>query len=222
MGGRTRRVPRPFLLTSASNTVKGFVKRSAHVPARAAPLAPHHIRAKCDMSDASPSAPLGVKPVVLIGYACFLRSCNLLASSAQSWGGPHTMMAHHISTSSEGFLVYTDSIKTYGVLWGWIAYKDTVKPWPLGPAFVHQSGIPITPREVVGCMILALENAPDISPSKVSMHSLRRGATYAAVDQGLPIDDIKARGTWESDSGISPYLPVPKKVKSLRVNNLAN
>lgn len=224
----------------SSDMIKGFVKRSSHVPRRAAPLAPHHIRIICDMLDASPSASSGIKPAILIGYACFLRSSNILSPSIQVWGGPHTLLAYHIKTDDQGLRIYINSTKTcpsgtgpifvipyssprrYCPVSAWIAYKETVNPWPLGPAFVHRSGIPITPREVVGCMRIALQQQPDILPSQVTMHSLRRGATYAAVDQGLPIDTIKARGTWKSDSGVAPYLPVSKKVQTLRVHTMAN
>lgn len=235
-----RGCPDAFLSPQLGHMIKGFVKRSSHVPRRAAPLAPHHIRIICDMLDASPSASSGIKPAILIGYACFLRSSNILSPSIQVWGGPHTLLAYHIKTDDQGLRIYINSTKTcpsgtgpifvipyssprrYCPVSAWIAYKETVNPWPLGPAFVHRSGIPITPREVVGCMRIALQQQPDILPSQVTMHSLRRGATYAAVDQGLPIDTIKARGTWKSDSGVAPYLPVSKKVQTLRVHNMAN
>lgn len=229
-----------FLSHQLGLLVKGFAKHSSHVPSRAAALAPHHIRLICDMLDATPSAPLGVKPAVLIGYACFLRSSNLLSPTVQAWGGPHTLLAHQITSSHNRLTVYINSTKTrqkgsgvsfsipfsspsrYCPVHTWLAYKDSVNPWPLGPAFVHQNGLPITPREVVGCMRIALQHQTDISASHVSMHSLRRGATHAAVNQGISIETIKARGTWDSDSGIAPYLPIPRKVQTLRVNNLAN
>lgn len=61
--------------------VKGFVKNSTHIPAQAAPLGPHHIRAIyiCDFLDSSAAAPLAAKPALLIGFSYFLRGSNLLS-----------------------------------------------------------------------------------------------------------------------------------------------
>lgn len=176
-----------FFSTQLALVVKGFTKRSTHVPSRAAPLGPYQIRLICDLLDSSPSASLGLKPAILIGYSCFLRSSNLLLPTIQAWGGPHTLLAHDICTSEEGLSVFIRSTKTrpgsvglsfviprsaqpkYCPVSAWQTYKNSVNPLMLGPAFVHKNGLPITPRQVVTCMRLALSNQPDIPTSQVSM-----------------------------------------------------
>lgn len=230
----------PFLSPQLGNLVKGFVKNSAHIPARAEPLCPHHIRFICRELDLSPSAPLGVKLAILLGYSCFLRTSNLLSPTMLDWGGPHTLLAGEITLLSHGLSVHIRSTKTRSNPLGldfiiprssdpsscpvqaWTLYKAAVRPWPLGPAFVHGNGLPITSAQVVRIMRAALVNHRDITPKSISMHSLRRGATQAAVDQEVPLQDILSRGTWKSTSGMQPYLRRQSaSVPTVTVCNLA-
>lgn len=196
--------------------VKSFVKKSSHVPSRAAPLAPHHVIAICDFLDAMPAAPLAAKPALLIGFSCFLRASNLLSPSMTEWGGPHTLLGMDISATDSGVTIYIRSTKTCAITKGlsffipsgpdarycpvaaWRRYKSAVNPWPLGPAFVHKNCLPLTSRQLVGLMRLALGNFTDIDYSKVSMHSLRRGATHTAIEQGFSLQTVQERGTWKS------------------------
>lgn len=204
--------------------VKGFAKNSTHVLTRAAPLQPNHVRAICEFLDQSRAAPLAAKPAVLIGYASFLHASNLLSPSMQQWGGPHTLLAADISTTSDGLTIAIRSTKTRSAPTGlyfsiprgpvhelcpvraWTTYRRIVRPWALGPAFVHLNRLPLTPAQVVKLMRLALRDFTDIIPQQVSMHSLCRGGTQAAIDQGVPLDTVQARGTWSSPSGMRPYL----------------
>lgn len=228
-----------FFSPQLNQLVKGFVKNSLHVPQRAAPLAPHHLQTICNFLDTYQSVPLGIKPAILIGYSCFLRSSNILSPTISQWGGPHTLLAGDITLNYSGLSIYIRSTKTRSAREGisfdlprsdnlkfcpvaaWERYLAVINPWALGPAFIHTNRRPITPREVVALMRLALQDSPDISAARVSMHSLRRGATHTAVDKGLPLEEIKKRGTWKSNSGIRPYLePSPRSV-TLPVSNLA-
>lgn len=228
-----------FLSPQVAELVKGFMKKSSHVPRRAAPLAPHHIQLICKFLDSCPSAPLAIKPAILIGYSCFLRSSNILSPTISQWGGPHTLLAGDISIMNVGLSVYIRSTKTrsgpHGVVFNiplsqesslcpvaaWGHYVNIVRPWALGPAFIQSNRIPVTPRQVVALMRLALQDAKDISPAQISMHSLRRGAAHTAVQKGIPLEDIKRRGTWKSNSGIRPYLePSPCSV-TVPLSNLA-
>lgn len=91
-----------FVAPQLAQLVKGYVKNSSHIPSRAQPLEPHHIKAICKLADFSPSVPLALKPAMLIGYNCFLRESNLTSASLQEWGGPHTLLAADITTVPEG------------------------------------------------------------------------------------------------------------------------
>lgn len=213
-----------FLAPQLSLLIKGFTKNSTHVTSRAQPLQHHHLRAICEMLDSTPSAPAAAKPALLVGFACFLRTSNLLSPTATEWGGPHTLVAGDLSLIDNGLLVYVRSTKTRSRSQGlrffipgdhtsdlcpvaaWITYKNSVRPWALGPAFVHQNRTPLTSTQLVKLMRLTLNNCTDIIPAKISMHSIRRGAAQAAADQGVPLNDILARGTWRSISGLGPYL----------------
>lgn len=213
-----------FFAPQLATLLKAFTKKSSHIPSRAAPLQPHHLSAICELIDSSPSAPLAVKPALLIGYACFLRTSNLLSPTMLEWGGPHTLLAKDIRETASGLQVFIRSTKTRSApqgttffvpevpgshlcpLQAWTYYKARVRPWALGPAFLHMNRLPITSSQVVKLMRLALKDHTDIIPERVSMHSIRRGATQAAVDQGVPLTEIQATGTWNSPSGMRPYL----------------
>lgn len=220
--------------------VKGFVKKSTHVPRQAPALSKDHIQLICAFLDSTPSASLAIKPAILIGYSCFLRSSNLVSPSSFNWAGPHNLMAGDVRVEHDHLLIYIRSTKTRPTSKGlvfkiepspdprfcpraaWITYSNLVRPWALGPAFVHSNGLPVTGKQVVAIMRLALQDATDISPERVSMHSLRRGATQTSMEKGVPLDTIKTRGTWASDAGIKPYIPSSFKVQTVKVPNLAD
>lgn len=229
-----------FLAPQLAQLVKGFVKNSSHVTVRAPPLLPHHIRHICSVLDVSPSAPLALKPALLIGYDCFLRASNLLSPTMLEWGGPHTLLAADIKVTLSGLQVLVRSTKTrpasaacsfyiprgdfpqFCPVEAWIHYKQTVRPWALGPAFVHINRQPLTPAQVVKILRLALKDHVDICAARVSMHSLRRGATQAAADKGISLHEIQARGTWASPTGMRPYLKSDStSVKTILASNLA-
>lgn len=204
--------------------IAGLTKRSSHVPARAAPLNWAHIRMIALFCDETPSVPAAAKPCVLIGFYTFLRSGNLLSPTMSSWGGPHTITPLDLKVSDAGLQVTIRSTKTKSsptpvstiLPWqedpllcpvsAWLKYQHRVKPWILGPAFLCDSGLPLTSRHLVGFMRLALRGCKDIDPANVSMHSLRRGAVQTAVASGTELSNIKQMGMWTSDSGIAPYL----------------
>lgn len=227
-----------FASPQLSQLVKGLTKNSGHIPTQAPPLGPHHVRAICDFLDASPAAPLAIKPALLIRFSCFLRASNLLSPSMAEWGGPHTLLGMDVRLSPAGLTVFIRSTKTRSDPKGLAfsipanlqdrycpvaAYKSVVNPWPLGPAFLLQNNLPLTPRHVVGIMRLALKDHRDIDASRISMHSLRRGATHTAVDQGVDLQTVQSRGTWKSAAGMKPYLPDNCRLPTtVPVSNLAN
>lgn len=214
----------PFSTLEYHQLTAGITKRTVHVPRRAAPLEWHHIKVIVSFLDSSPNIPLAVKPCVLIGYYTFLRSSNLLSPTMSSWGGPHTLSAQDLVLHDHGLEISVRSTKTKTdpapvktiIPWGldsalcpamaWFTYASKINPWALGPAFVMNDLQPLTARHVVGLMRLALRDSKDLTPSNISMHSLRRGAAQSAVKQGTSLDLVKERGMWRSDSGIAPYL----------------
>lgn len=199
-------------------------KRSLHIPRRAAPLTWDHVRIISRFMDHTPAIPLSAKACLLIGFHTFLRSGNLLSPTMSSWGGAHTLTPRDLVMSAQGLAVSIRSTKTKSdpapltcvIPWqedpllcpaqAWMKYNVNIKPWVLGPAFLTDSRLPLTPRHMVGFMRLALQGCKTIDPALVSMHSLRRGAVQEAVNNGVDKNIIKERGMWRSDSGIAPYL----------------
>lgn len=228
-----------FCAPQLSQLVKGFAKNSTQIPSRATPLSSADIQAICRFLDNSPSFPLALKPAILIGYSCFLRSSNILSPTMSQWGGPHTMMARDIRINEAGLSIFIRSTKTLSAPSGvtfqlpacadrrlcpaaaWRLYKEAVNRWALGPAFIHMNRLPITPGQLVAAMRAALKDVPGISVGSVSMHSLRRGAVHTAVERGLPLDEIKTRGTWKSNAGVRPYLLPSHSSVTIPVSNLA-
>lgn len=214
----------PFSSFEYQQLSSAIPKRSQHVPNRAAPLTWAHIKTIVSFLDSTPGIPLSVKPCILIGYHTFLRSSNLLSPTMATWGGPHTIMVQDLLLQDQGLEISIRSTKTksdptpvksilpwsddpqYCPAMAWFRYVTTIKPWALGPAFITDNFQPLTPKHVVGFMRLALKNCKELVASKISMHSLRRGAAQSAAQLGLPLDAIKERGMWRSDSGIAPYL----------------
>lgn len=214
----------PFSSPEYRQLTTGLTKRSHHVPSRAAPLGWEHIRRIVSYLDSTPGVPLAVKPCILIGYYTFLRSSNLLSPTMSAWGGSHTLAVQDLVLSDDGLEISIRSTKTKSdpkpiktlIPWtpdhficpasAWFKYVTKIKPWALGPAFLTDDGFPLTPRHVVGFMRAALKDWTNLVPSSISLHSLRRGAVHSAALQGLPLDLIKERGMWRSDSGIAPYF----------------
>lgn len=204
--------------------VNGLTKKSSHVPTRAAPLTWNHIRTIVSFLQETPGIPASVKPCILIGYYTFLRSSNLLSPSVSVWGGPHTLTARDLKLTDQGLSISVTSTKTKAdpspvttlIPWqqdaemcpaaAWFRYATQVGPSIVGPAFITNSGLPLTPRIVVGLMRIALSRCSDIDASRVSMHSLRRGAVQSAVAAGVDLNRVKERGMWKSDTGFAPYL----------------
>lgn len=214
----------PFSSFEYQQLYAGITKRSQHIPKRAAPIGWQHVKIIARFLDSCPSAPYAAKPCILIGYYTFLRSSNLLSPTMSTWGGPHTIMAQDIRVSDEGLIISVHTTKTKSssapistiIPWqddpafcpvaSWMKYAAAIKPWVLGPAFLTDHLQPLTARHLVGFMRLALKNCRDINASRISLHSLRRGATHTASEQGLSLEEIKEKGMWRSDSGIAPYL----------------
>lgn len=212
---------------------------SSHVPVPAYPLTSGDIKLICDYVDSHSEIPLAVKPSILIGYTCFLRSCNLLAPSTQKWVGPHTMLASDIVFNGSGLYVFLRSSKTfnskspkvltvvpapnrkYCPVTAWLNYRSAVNPCPIGPAFMVNDYTPLISRNVVDVLNCVLR--PNLSAGiKLSMHSLRRGGTQMAANSGASNEHLLVHGTWKSAKGLKYYLPAKKNpVPNIIANSLA-
>lgn len=201
---------------------KSVAKHSQHVVKRAAPIFPEHLTIICSYCDYNLLVPLSVKPCILISHALFLQSSNLLSPSIDVWTGPHTLRVLDIQASSNKLVIRIRSTKTQILpvqitvfskpcspicpVLAWNNYMSVVRPPKLGPAFVIPPARPLTAKVVVTYMKEALMYDSSIDVSKVSMHSLRRGATQSAASSGLSESEILVAGQWKSKSGLKPYL----------------
>lgn len=217
----------------------GLDATTLHVPVPAYPLTAVDIKMICDYIDSHPELPLAIKPCILIGYTCFLRSCNLLAPSTLKWLGPHTMLASDIELNEEGLLIFLRSSKSFNAksskvmkvekvknpkycpVMAWAFYRANVNPCPMGPAFMVTDYIPLISRNVVDVFDRALRTRLP-SQAKLSMHSLCRGGTQVAANQGASNEQLLIHGTWKSTKGLKYYLPKKNnEVPNIIANSLA-
>lgn len=109
--------PRPwrnvhsFLGHEPSVMIKSITKDSTHVVKRAFPLQVIHISAIAAYLDTAGNAPLCVKPSILIGYSCYLRSSNLVAPNFALEQGPHTLLSRDIVDSGHELRINISSTK---------------------------------------------------------------------------------------------------------------
>lgn len=227
-----------FTTTEASEMIKAIVSESVHVPSPALPLSPHDICIICEYLDTIPAVIKAIKPCIWISYACMLRSSNVLSPSLTVWGGAHTLYFSDISLSHDVMNVVIRSTKSTSKrkpvmlrvlpssnpvtcpIRAWTMYVRKRNPWPHGPAFVTDSGSPLTAGPVVSAMRAALAAAGVSNLTKISMHSLRRGAAQAAYYKGVPKDEIMKHGIWSTSWGLDFYLKpasieVPRVLSSL-------
>lgn len=205
-----------------SNMLKALTKDSTHVVKRAFPLTVDHMSVIVSYLNSARNVPPCIKPCILIGYSCYLRSSNLVSPNFVIFRGQHSLLAKHIIDRGDSLQVWIMSTKTRAVpysltipsinnsrlcpLSAWREYVARVHPSPSAPAFLLDHVTPLTSALVVRLMRDALKDCEDVELSAVTMHSLRRGAAQQASNNGSPIDSIMDRGGWASKSGLKPYL----------------
>lgn len=210
-----------FLSHELNMVLKSLAKHSKHVVKRAAPLTLDHIISICRFIDAHVEIPPAVKPCLLIGFSCYLRSSNLLSPLNAEWGGPHALRRNHVKPVPGGLKVTILSTKTKSTPYelfvpsnpsprlcpvlAWNKYIRLVSPRVNGPAFILNEFSTLSAEVVVSIMKQALQGSTDINPDDITMHSLRRGAVQSAETAGCQLGDIMERGGWASKSGINPY-----------------
>lgn len=218
---------------------KGAAILSNHVPSPAAPLRVSELYVVARFLDKYGPSAFPVKAAVLIGFACFLRSSNLLSPSLSSWEGPHTLLARDVVLNHDSLSICIRSAKTLSnkspiilhvlkaadivlcPVTAWLNYSIAFNPQPLGPAFVYKDGLPLTPLPVVKLIRLALKHAGYSNVNNYSIHSIRRGAVQLAASAGATKESLKAHGTWRSDAGLRAYLNISSQVPQIIAKNLA-
>lgn len=214
--------PLAFAGYEQSMMMKALAKDSTHVVKRAFPLNFEHISAIVSYLDSARNVPLAVKPCILIGFSCYLRSSNLVSPNFVLYGGQHNLLTHHIVDRGNNLLITVPSTKTKRVPYSlvipaladpslcpvraWRNYVYRVNPPRHAPAFLVNDVTPLSSTLVVRLMRDALSCFNDIELSAVSMHSLRRGAAQQAAANGAEVPQIMERGGWTSRSGVRPYL----------------
>lgn len=214
--------PLAFSGYEQSMMIKAITKDSGHVVHRAFPLTLYHISVIVAYLDSARNVPLSVKPCILIGFSCYLRSSNLVSPNFVVWGGHHSLLTKHIVDSGPCLHIVIPSTKTRTVPYSvviaaipdsilcpvraWRDYVAAVKPHRDAPAFIINHMTPLTSTLVVKFMRDALSGCKDVNVAAVSMHSLRRGAAQQAARNGSPKQQIMDRGGWASKSGLAPYL----------------
>lgn len=207
-----------FMSPQVHDMILSITKASDHIPAPAHLITPADLGLICAFIDCRCWIPPACKAALLIGYATFLRSSNILSPSLSSWGGPHTLKFCDVVPKKSGLAIIIRSSKTlynsrpvvlevHSVndlplcpVRAWWNYVSNVKPCSTGPAFVLNSTTPLTPRPLVKIMRAALSLAHRPYANSVSMHSLRRGASQALAAAGASDSDLLQHGTWKSKS----------------------
>lgn len=108
--------PQAFSSPQVHDMFQAITKTSDHVPVQAYPLTPQDIGLICAFMDSHPWIPLVCKAALLLAYATFLRSSNVLSPSLSSWGGPHTLKFNDVRPSKSGLFIIDRSSKTLKTL----------------------------------------------------------------------------------------------------------
>lgn len=222
-------------------SVKYIVSTSTHQPSPALSLSPVEIKIICEFIDTDRRFQPAIKACILITFTSFLRASDVASPSVNHWGGPHTLQARDIIRVDDGLILVVRSTKTLsgkkptfikidpvpgGVLCPvatWDDYYRRTRPCPIGPAFMMDSCTPLTTKPVVQIMRAALQQAGYEAFSVVTFHSLRRGGARTAASAGAPEKSVMNHGTWNSKSGMKPYIaPDQRIVPCLLARSLAN
>lgn len=216
--------PAAFSALETGEMIKAVVADSHHIPSPALPLHVSDIAIVCQFLDSNPVVIKAIKPCILLTFACMLRSSNTLSPNLTVWAGAHTLLASDISVVNGSLAVVIRSTKTTSrnkpvllqvlpaaspeicPVKAWTDYEAALKPWPFGPAFVTNSGLPLTPGPMVAAMRAALRAAGATNIARISMHSLRRGGAQAAFNSGSPRQEIMKHGIWSTQKGLGFYL----------------
>lgn len=232
--------PSAFASIEVAEILKAITAESNHVPRQAPPLLPSDIRVICAYLDANPNFYAAIKPCILITYSCMLRASNVLSPNLSVWAGAHTLLARDIRYDNGALNIIIRSTKSTSArrptllrvepgssalicpVRAWFQYVRYLRIPQLGPAFLADSGAPLTAAPVVAAIREALIAAGAKNVTRISMHSLRRGAAQAAQAGGASHQEIMKHGIWSSTSGLGYYLkPASSEVPRILSDILA-
>ena len=214
-----------FSSPSIKRLCKGGDALSSHCSSIAPPLTPNLLQSVIGFLRSLGPSTLMPVAALLIGYFSFMRQSNLLSPSALMWGGRHTIRRHDIQPCAHGLKVIIRSSKTISTSSGavqlfipqvnnsiicpvraWARASSAFPALGSAPAFMSSSSRPLDTVTLTKILrwSLVMVNAP--SPFTYTIRSLRRGAAQACLSLGVPVEAIKAQGTWES-AAVFSYIP---------------
>jgi integrase len=194
-------------------------------------------------------APLGqwglvLRCAMLFCFFGFLRQSNVAPPSVAQWDASRHTRRADIFTAHQGLTVRLRWTKTHqsnqppvmvplpqipgSPLCPVRAYQAMVQAIPVcdstAPLLVinNRQGIrvPVT-THMLHKKFCHICNLVGVTPHVYSLHSLRRGGATLAFNSGVPVDRIKAHGTWASNtvwtyltSNPTPTAPIPASLAS--------
>ena len=226
-----------FTSAAFQAVVRGATRSSNHVPHQAPPISPGDVKIICDYLDDQGKSGVVIRSAILLSYFTFLRQSNVLTTSAEPWGGAHTLSRSDVVLGREGAYVTVRSSKTtsrqepprilfipkmsssrYCLLQAYALNVLTVPAPSHAAAFTLPCSVPLTAQATLGAVRSAMRAAGHNNPGGLTLHGLRRGAALASVATGATLEDIRATGLWRSDA---VYNYVPRSVFSSAPSALA-
>ena len=198
---------------------------SSHTASVAPPLTPPLLQAVVSFLMSVGNATVMPIAALLVGYFLFLRQSNLLSPSHLMWGGCHTLRRRDIRFTTQGLRILIHSSKTIysktravellvprvsnQILCPVRAWARASSAFPASgsaPAFLASTTKPLDTATLTKILRWSLAAISVPSPFSYTIRSLRRGAAQACLALGVPLEAIKAQGTWES-SAVFSYVP---------------
>ena len=101
-----------FTSAAFQAVVRGAARSSNHVPHQAPPISPDDVKIICDYLDDQGKSGVVIRSAILLLYFTFLRQSNVLTTSAEPWGGAHTLSRSDVVLGRQGAYVTVRSSKT--------------------------------------------------------------------------------------------------------------
>lgn len=201
---------------------RAIIKNSDHVVSRAPPITPGELRSIIYFLSSLVPVPYVVIVALLLGFLTLMRQSNLVASTFDKIG-PHVIKFSDVQLFTQKLEVTLRSSKTRSKsspplvftlpaipnslccpVNAWKRYVRSIVIPPAGPALLRPTGVPLTSSHLL--QVLRTASLTVFGSEKgFTLHSLRRGATQACDNAGLPLPGIMQAGTWKSNAIIA-YL----------------
>lgn len=207
-----------------ANFLKGFKRKTLHVPHQAVALQANTIRRLCSTLCSLSGEGEVLAASVLFAFTTMLRQCHMFYTPH---GYMHIIRRGDLEHKHNSILVTVRSSKTTGCAHASVipihgaasggmcpvqALRRALALAPGGPAdpvFLQPgSGRPFTAARANLLLHTALAAAGFRGANLASFHSLRRSSAQACVKAGLPLEEVKAHGLWRS-AAVCSYVPQP-------------